>query len=175
VCRDAVEVSLWHGKSARSSGAATSSGWCACTTARIPNRKGESTRTRLVHDGLRDAQSDLNKMLSERNRRPESEFLEADAESVLRRWLEICAKPRLRPKSFQDYEGLLRHYIRPRLGTTPLAAVSGFDIQICHCGRRSRFPSQITKRNLVFLPIARGLVFATFMTNHAGVAGAAVR
>jgi integrase len=50
----------------------------------------------------------------------------------LDRWLEVCAKPRLRAKSFQDYEGLLRRYVRPRLGGKALATVSGFDIQILY-------------------------------------------
>lgn len=44
-------------------------------------------------------------------------------------WLEVCAKPRLRAKSFKDYEGLLRRYIRPQLGSKPLASVAAFDIQ----------------------------------------------
>ena len=50
----------------------------------------------------------------------------------LDRWLEVCAKPRLRAKSFQDYEGLLRRYVRPRLGGKTLATVTGFDIQILY-------------------------------------------
>jgi hypothetical protein len=71
-----------------------------------------------------------------------------------------------------------------RIATPPYPASIGYDAVGC-CVRirhpnmpllqKVPFPSQITKRNLVFLPIARGLVFATFMTNHAGVAGAAVR
>jgi len=47
----------------------------------------------------------------------------------LDRWLEVCAKPRLRAKSFRDYEGLLRRYVRPHLGEKALATVSAFDIQ----------------------------------------------
>ena len=39
----------------------------------------------------------------------------------LDRWLELCAKRRLRAKSFRDYEGLLRRYMRPVLGTKELA------------------------------------------------------
>ena len=38
----------------------------------------------------------------------------------------------MRAKSFEDYEGLLRRYVRPRLGAKTLAAVSAFDIQILH-------------------------------------------
>ena len=41
----------------------------------------------------------------------------------------MAAKPRLRPKSYIDYEALLRLHIRPVLGTRPLSASVPFDIQ----------------------------------------------
>jgi integrase len=44
-------------------------------------------------------------------------------------WLDLCAKPRLRAKSFKDYEGLLRRYVRPRLGPKALASISALEIQ----------------------------------------------
>jgi integrase len=79
-----------------------------------------------VHGGLRDAQAHLNRMLSERDLgRNTMQTLN----QYLDRWLEACARPRLRAKSFQDYEGLLRRYIRPQLGTKPLASLQAFDIQ----------------------------------------------
>jgi hypothetical protein len=37
--------------------------------------------------------------------------------------------PRLRPKSYTDYESLLRLHIRPVLGTRPLGLIVQFDIQ----------------------------------------------
>ena len=49
--------------------------------------------------------------------------------NTLDRWLELCAKPRLRAKSLKDYEGLLRRYVRPGLGPKTLASISAFDIQ----------------------------------------------
>ena len=47
----------------------------------------------------------------------------------LDRWLQVCAQPRVRAKSFRDYEGLLRRYVRPVLGANALATVSALDIQ----------------------------------------------
>ncbi|HWZ30751.1 MAG TPA: tyrosine-type recombinase/integrase [Bryobacteraceae bacterium] len=44
-------------------------------------------------------------------------------------WLTTAAKPRLRQKSYTDYEALLRLHIRPVLGTRPLGAIVQFDIQ----------------------------------------------
>jgi hypothetical protein len=40
----------------------------------------------------------------------------------LDRWLETAVKPRVREKTCQDYDGMLRRYIRPGLGETVLAA-----------------------------------------------------
>jgi integrase len=44
-------------------------------------------------------------------------------------WLDICARPRLRAKSFRDYSNLLAGYIRPRLGSRPLGELSAAEIQ----------------------------------------------
>jgi hypothetical protein len=66
-----------------------------------------------LHGGLRDAQSHLNKMLSERDRGRNLNSSKQTLNQYLYRWLEVCAKPRLRPKSYQNYEGLLRRYVRP--------------------------------------------------------------
>jgi hypothetical protein len=42
-------------------------------------------------------------------------------------WLSICARPRLRVKSFRDYSTLLARYVRPRLGSRPLGELSWGD------------------------------------------------
>lgn len=101
---------------------------------RVYNGRDPETRKRkylnqTVHGGLRDAQAHLNKMLSERDRGRNLDSSKQTLNQYLDRWLEVCARPRLRTKSFQDYEGLLRRYVRPRLGTKALAAVSAFDGQ----------------------------------------------
>ena len=70
-----------------------------------------------IHGGLRDAQAHLNKMLSERDRGRKLDSSKQTLNQYLDRWLELCAKPRLRAKSLKDYEGLLRRYVRPGLGT----------------------------------------------------------
>jgi integrase len=68
-------------------------------------------------------------MLGERDRGRNLDSSKQTLNQYLDRWLEVCAKPRLRAKSFQDYEGLLRRYVRPRLGAKALATVSTYDIQ----------------------------------------------
>jgi integrase len=47
----------------------------------------------------------------------------------LDQWLATSARPRLRPKTYIDYQSMLRLYIRPSLGTRPLGAINQFDIQ----------------------------------------------
>jgi hypothetical protein len=55
---------------------------------------------------------------------PQSAF-----DDYLDQWLGTSAKPRLRPKSYANYEGLLRLHIRPSLGARPLGAITQFDIK----------------------------------------------
>jgi hypothetical protein len=71
----------------------------------------------IIHGGLRDAQAHLNKMLGERDRGRRLDSSKQTLNQYLDGWLELCAKPRLRAKSLKDYEGLLRRYVRPELGT----------------------------------------------------------
>lgn len=52
-------------------------------------------------------------------------------ESYLRRWLDVAARPRLRPKTFEDYENNLKRYVLPRkkLARKALRTVTPADIQ----------------------------------------------
>jgi integrase len=99
---------------------------------RDPESKKRKYLNDTVHGGLRDAQTHLNKMLGERDRGRNLDSSKQTLNQFLDRWLEVCAKPRLRAKSFRDYEGLLRRYVRPRLGEKALATVSAFDIQMLY-------------------------------------------
>ena len=85
-----------------------------------------------IHGGLRDAQAHLNKMLGERDRGRNLDSPRQTLNQFLDRWLEVCSRPRLRPKSLRDYEGLMRRYVRPTLGAKTLATVSAFDIQVLY-------------------------------------------
>jgi hypothetical protein len=78
---------------------------------------------KTIHGGLRDAQVHLNRLLGERDLGRNLDSSKQTLNQYLDRWLEVCAKPRLRAKSFQDYEGLLRRYVRPQLGVKPLVSV----------------------------------------------------
>jgi hypothetical protein len=73
-----------------------------------PETKKRKYLNQTLHGGLRDAQAHLNKMLGERDRGRELDSSRQTLNQFLDRWIEVCAKPRLRAKSLRDYEGLLR-------------------------------------------------------------------
>jgi integrase len=87
--------------------------------------------SRTVHGPVRQAQSYLNKVLRERDlgRRVEGVTVTVTLDEFLDRWLDTAAKPKLRDKSYESYESLLRRYIRPVLGGRILSAVTPLDVQ----------------------------------------------
>jgi integrase len=94
-----------------------------------PETKMRKYLSQTIYGGLRDAQAQLNKMLGERDRGRKLDSSRQTLNQYLDCWLDLCAKPRLRAKSFKDYEGLLRRYVRPRLGPKALASISALEIQ----------------------------------------------
>ena len=70
-----------------------------------------------IHGPFREAQRFLNLKLQQRdlNRTPRAAAITLN--QFLDQWLATSAKPRLRARTFHDYESLLRLYIRPVLGT----------------------------------------------------------
>jgi hypothetical protein len=93
-------------KSVRSSGAATVPSSYAFII--DPETEKRKYLNQTVHGGLRDAQAHLNKMLGQRDRGRNLDSSKQTLNEYLDRWPEPCAKPRLRAKSFRDYESLLR-------------------------------------------------------------------
>jgi integrase len=82
-----------------------------------------------VHGPVRQAQSYLNKVLRERDLGRRVEGVTVTLGEFLDRWLETAAKPKLRDKSYESYESLLRRYIRPVLGERILSAITPLDVQ----------------------------------------------
>ena len=87
---------------------------------------------KTIRGSFREAQTYLNGKLQEREigRLPRAAAISLN--QYLDQWLTTAAKPRLRPKSYTDYEALLRLHIRAVLGTRPLGAIVQFDIQIIY-------------------------------------------
>jgi integrase len=96
---------------------------------RDPETGTRKYHNRTVHGPFRESQTYLIAKLQERDigRLPRAAAIRLD--DYLDQWLGTSAKPRLRPKSYADYESLLRLHIRPSLGARPLGAITQFDIQ----------------------------------------------
>ena len=85
--------------------------------------------SRTVHGPIRHAQTYLNKVLRERDLGRQVEGGTVTLGEFLDRWLENAAKPKLRDKSYESYEGLLRRYVRSVLGEKILSAITPLDVQ----------------------------------------------
>jgi integrase len=83
---------------------------------------------KTVRGSFREAQAYLNTKLQELGRGNLSRAAAIRLDHYLDQWLAIAAKPRLRPKSYTDYECLLRLHIRPLSGVNRYA-ICQFDIQ----------------------------------------------
>jgi len=82
-----------------------------------------------IHGPFREAQRFLNLKLQQRdlNRTPRAAAITLN--QFLDQWLATSAKPRLRARTFHDYESLLRLYIRPVLGTRLIGTIGQMDMQ----------------------------------------------
>lgn len=82
-----------------------------------------------IHGPFREAQRFLNLKLQQRdlNRTPRAAAITLN--QFLDEWLATSAKPRLRARTFHDYESLLRLYIRPALGTRLIGTIGQMDMQ----------------------------------------------
>jgi integrase len=84
---------------------------------------------KTIRGTKKDAQKWLNATLREIHL---GVFVEPASESVntfLDKWLEAAAKPRLRQRTYEDYQALLRRYVRDELGKLKLSTLRPLDIQ----------------------------------------------
>jgi len=84
---------------------------------------------RTIHGPMREAQTYLDRRLRERDLGRDLEGAKITLNEYLDRWFETAVKPRLREKTCQDYEGMLRRYVRPSLGERLLTALRPLDVQ----------------------------------------------
>lgn len=65
---------------------------------------------------MQEAQAYLTRRLRERDLGRDLEGAKITLNEYLDRWVETAVKPRVRDNTRQDYEGMLRRYVRPSLG-----------------------------------------------------------
>jgi integrase len=78
---------------------------------------------------LREAQSFLNLKLQQRDKTGSPRAAAISLNQFLDQWLTSVARPKLRARTFHDYETLLRLYIRPVLGTRLISTIGQMDMQ----------------------------------------------
>lgn len=106
---------------------------------RYIKRRGEtkSPAKEIVKQILRDL-DDSGDMVIEGNQITVNKYFD--------RWLSTAAKPRLSERTFQDYEDLLRRYIRPAMGNKRLSDLRPLDVQALYSDMQERGLSARTVR-----------------------------
>src|SRR5438552_17057673 len=120
--------SLWLAKLARSSHAVTGDGSSGSISAAITKPKSVNTTIERSTAPF-GAQAYLTRKLRERDLGRDLERAKITLNEYLDRWLKTAVKPRVREKTCQDYDGMLRRYVRPSLGERLLMALRPLDLQ----------------------------------------------
>jgi len=121
--------SLWLAKLARSSHAVTGDGSSGSISAAITKPKSADTTIERSTAPFGTRKPTLRGKLRERDFGRDLEGAKITLNEYLDRWLKTAVKPRVRENTCQDYDGMLRRYIRPSLGETVLAAMQPIDVQ----------------------------------------------
>lgn len=82
-----------------------------------PRTKKRNYHNRTIRGSMREAQAYLTKKLRERDLGRDLEGAKITLNEYLDRWLETAVKPRVRPKTCQDYDGILRSTSGPAWAT----------------------------------------------------------
>lgn len=84
---------------------------------------------KTIHGTKKDAEKYLAGVLRDRDLGLFTEPSKQTLGAYLDQWLQEVAKPRLRPRTFTDYEALMNRYVRPALGGRRLDQLTAMDIQ----------------------------------------------
>ena len=96
---------------------------------RDPETHKRKYHNRTLRGSLRQAQAYLTRRLHETDLCRGVEGVQVTLDEFLDHWLKTAAKPKVREKTYRDYEAMLRRYIRPHIGTKIIAVLSPLDIQ----------------------------------------------
>jgi integrase len=91
--------------------------------------KKRNYHNRTIHGSMREAQEYLTRKLRERDLGRDLEGAKITLNEYLDRWLKTAVGARVRPKAFQDYQGMLHRYVRRVVGERILAAPRPLDLQ----------------------------------------------
>lgn len=99
---------------------------------------------RTVHGTKREADSKLRELVSGLEK---GDYVTQSKESVgefLTRWLDIYAAPSTSPRTQEDYEGIIRRYLKPHLGAIALSSLKPDSVQGLYSEMRERGLSAVT-------------------------------
>lgn len=82
-----------------------------------------------IHGPLREAQRFLNLKLQQRDKTGSPRAAAISLNQFLDQWLTTVARPKLRARTFYDYETLIRLYIRPVIGTRLTGTIGQMEMQ----------------------------------------------
>ncbi len=84
---------------------------------------------RTLKGSKKDAQALLNKLLRDKDMGTLTEPSRTSLNDYLDHWLETAVKPRVRERTYEDYKGLARRYIRGPLGDRLLTQLTPVELQ----------------------------------------------
>jgi integrase len=103
-------------------------------------RDGNGKRKRVsktVHGTIKDAKKALTALLRDADLGLLAENGNITLDEYLDKWLETV-KPNVRPKSYREYAGALKRYVRPELGAKKLSSIKPVDIQAVYTGMQAK-------------------------------------
>jgi len=103
---------------------------------------------KTIHGTKKDAQKYLTASLRDKDLGVFVEPATESLETYLKQWLESAARPRLRERTFEGYEWILKHYIPSKIKVKRLSDVQALDIQMLYNALLKRGISAKTIRNL---------------------------
>ena len=125
----AEEETLWLAKLAKSIARGDRRWLIRVYLSRDHNTNKRNYHNRTIHGTVREAQPYLTRKLREHDLGRDLEGAKISLNEYLDRWLEAAVRPRVRAKTFQDYQGILRRYARPILGERDLTGMRPLDLQ----------------------------------------------
>lgn len=102
---------------------------------------------RTVHGTKRDAQSVLNKLLTDRDSGSLTMPTKVTLDSFITQWAEKALRGRVTPRTYDGYLSAYTAYLKPTLGGRRMTAITAWDIQAVYSGMLARSLSARTVRH----------------------------
>lgn len=96
---------------------------------RAPDTGKRRYHNHTIHGTRKDAEKYRNAILRERDLGTFVEPVATTLDEYLDDWLKNAAKPRLRERTFIEYDYILKLYVRPKIGAKKLSELQPMDIQ----------------------------------------------